>query len=196
MDKKSAVFIGLVFAGRLFSQTGFERALLAFLPSVWLLAVFICLTTCLIYKMTASILSSAIVPSHPAGSHKLGQSGDRGAAPGLHTPHLADFQLPISGTSDIYAEVGGSNLLFALTVAGYLLMMVLYGIHLNISSYRRFYYSKWICVAYPGRSDCGSSVHFTMAIYRTSQLSLFLALCKRRNELILPKARQVIIDKS
>ena len=185
--KNLAVFIGLVFAGRLFSQTDFERALLAFFT--------FCLASSCIYLLN-DLLDLQNDRQHPVKRNRPLASGRLPiswaiAAIGVLLLGCTlliwqIFQLPLSGTSDMYAKVGGSNLLFALTVVGYLLMMVLYGIHLkHIVLIDVFIIASGFVL----RILAGAivvPVYISPWLYIvTSQLSLFLALCKRRNELIL-----------
>jgi 4-hydroxybenzoate polyprenyltransferase len=185
--KNLAVFIGLVFAGRLFSQTGFERALLAFFT--------FCLASSCIYLLN-DLLDLQNDRQHPVKRNRPLASGRLPINWAIATIGVLllgcalliwqIFQLPISGTSDIYAEVGGSNLLFALTVAGYLLMMVWYGIHLkhivliDVFIIASGFVLRILAGAIVVPVDISPWLYIV-----TSQLSLFLALCKRRNELVL-----------
>jgi 4-hydroxybenzoate polyprenyltransferase len=185
--KNLAVFIGLVFAQQLFNPTGFERALLAFL--------IFCLAASSIYLFN-DLLDLENDRQHPTkrrrplASGRLPQSWAKCAIGGLL---LADaalvvllFRLPMDRNTDIFAAYGGANLLFTLTVASYLLIMVLYGIRLkhivliDVFIIAGGFVLRILAGAIVIPVDISPWLYIV-----TSQLSLFLALCKRRNELVL-----------
>ena len=97
---------------------------------------------------------------------------------------LIMFSIPVS--HDIYATHGGANVLFALTVVAYLVLMVLYSMHLKHVVLIDVFV---IAVGFMLRILAGAvviSVIISPWLYLvTCFLSLFLALSKRRHELTL-----------
>ena len=94
------------------------------------------------------------------------------------------FSLPVP--HDIYAPSGGANRLFALSVIGYLLLMILYSIHLKHMVLIDVFV---IAGGFVLRILAGTvviSVIISPWLYLvTCFLSLFLALSKRRHELVI-----------
>ena len=98
---------------------------------------------------------------------------------------LLIFSIPIKQT-DIFASLGGANVLFALTVVSYLLLMVLYSVWLKHIVLLDVFI---IASGFVLRILAGAVVIPVMIspwLYLvTILLSLFLALSKRRQELVL-----------
>src|SRR5205823_9987933 len=91
---------------------------------------------------------------------------------------------------DIFASLGGSNILFALTLASYLVLMVLYSIRLKHVVLLDVFI---IASGFVLRILAGAvviPVAISPWLYLvTILLSLFLALSKRRHELVLLEDR-------
>jgi 4-hydroxybenzoate polyprenyltransferase len=185
--KNFAVFIGLIFAQQLFSPVGFERASLAFL--------IFCVASSSIYLLN-DLLDLENDRQHPVkrlrplASGRLPKIWAKSAIGilllGDSALILLLFRLPMDRNKDIFATFGGANLLFTLTVAGYLLIMVLYGIRLkhivliDVFIIAGGFVLRILAGAIVIPVDISPWLYIV-----TSQLSLFLALCKRRNELVL-----------
>ena len=94
------------------------------------------------------------------------------------------FAIPVQ--SDIFANLGGVNLLFTVTIVTYLLLMVLYSMHLKHVVLLDVFV---IASGFVLRTLAGAvviPVSISPWLYLvTILLSLFLALNKRRHELIL-----------
>lgn len=184
--KNFAVFIGIVFAQRLFHILAFERAVLAF--------IIFCLVSSTIYLLN-DLLDLERDRRHPlkrkralaAGrlpvSWAIGGMGVLLALCGCFTGLL--YTIPIK-EQDIFTQFGGANLLFTLIVLAYLIIMVLYSTYLKhvvlidvfiIASGFVFRIMAGVVVI---------PVSISPWLYLvTSFLSLFLALSKRRHELVL-----------
>jgi 4-hydroxybenzoate polyprenyltransferase len=100
------------------------------------------------------------------------------------------FYMPIKPQIDIYSTLSGSNLLFALCIASYVLLMVLYNFQLKQIVLLDVFI---IAVGFVLRILAGAvviPVHISPWLYLvTILLSLFLALSKRRHELVLLKGQ-------
>ncbi len=184
--KNLALFVGLVFAQQLFTLRSFERALVAF-------AVF-CLASSSIYIFN-DLLDLERDRQHPTKSRRPLAKGDISVAWAIAT--IAILLLGCAGLMvliiyiptqqpDMYASMGGSNALFVLTVVTYLLLMALYSLWLkNIVLLDVFIIASGFVL----RILAGAVVIPVMIspwLYVvTILLSLFLALSKRRHELIL-----------
>src|SRR5947209_4544411 len=128
--KNLALFVGLVFAQRLFILSAFERAAVAF--------VAFCLASSIIYLLN-DLLDLENDRQHPAKRHRPLASGRlpvSWAVVSMGILLLACagltsliFTLPVE--TDTFARFGGANLLFAATIFSYLLLMVLYSIRLK-----------------------------------------------------------------
>ncbi len=166
--KNLALFVGLVFAQRLFSVSSFERVALAF--------VAFCLA------------------SHPAKRHRPLASGSlpvSWAVVGMGILLLACagltsliFTLPVE--TDTFARFGGANLLFAATILSYLILMVLYSIRLKHIVLLDVFViaSGFVLRILAGAVVIPVSISPWLYLV-TILLSLFLALNKRRHELVL-----------
>ena len=185
--KNLAIFVGIVFAQRLFSLSLFERAFIAF--------VAFCLASSSIYLLN-DLLDLENDRQHPVKSKRPLASG---ALPipwavvtmgvlvlvcGALTSLL--FFIPIAGQIDIFAAYGGTSVLFALTVAAYLLLMVLYSVRLKHVVLLDVFI---IASGFVLRILAGAvviPVEISPWLYLVAiLLSLFLALNKRRNEIVL-----------
>jgi 4-hydroxybenzoate polyprenyltransferase len=187
--KNLALFVGLVFAQQLFSLTSFERASVAF--------VVFCLASSSIYVFN-DLLDLEQDRQHPKKSKRPLASGDLPISWAIVTLGilvlgcagftLLIFSIPIQEI-DIFASLGGANVLFALTVVAYLLLMVLYSLRLKHIVILDVFI---IASGFVLRILAGAVVIPVMIspwLYLvTILLSLFLALSKRRHELILLQA--------
>lgn len=184
--KNLALFVGIVFAQRLLTLPSFARACVAF--------VIFCLASSCIYLFN-DLLDLENDRQHPVKRLRPLASGR------LPVPHaiaaiivlllacaaLATllFFMPIAPLSDIFAPIG-ANVLFALSVAAYLLLMVLYSVRLKHVILLDVFI---IAAGFVLRILAGAvviPVFVSPWLYLvTILLSLFLALSKRRHELVL-----------
>ena len=184
--KNLALFVGLVFAQQLFTPTSFERAFVAF--------VVFCLASSSIYIFN-DLLDLEHDRQHPTKSNRPLASGKLPISWAIVTIGILIlvcaglivliFSIPIQQT-DIFASLGGANVLFALTVASYVLLMVLYSVRLKHIVLLDVFI---IASGFVLRILAGAVVIPVMIspwLYLvTILLSLFLALSKRRHELVL-----------
>jgi 4-hydroxybenzoate polyprenyltransferase len=183
--KNLALFVGLVFAQQLFSLTSFERASIAF--------VVFCLASSSIYLFN-DLLDLERDRQHPIKSKRPLASGDLPISWAivsigiliLSCAGLILFLFSIPAQQiDVFASLGGANVLFALTVATYLLLMALYSVRLKHVVLLDVFI---IASGFILRILAGAVVLPVMIspwLYLvTILLSLFLALSKRRHELI------------
>jgi len=183
--KNLALFIGLVFAQQLFYRILDVRAVLAF--------VVFCLASSFIYLFNDLLdlekdRQHPLKRSRPLASGRLPVSWAVAGAGVLllciSALVLVMFSIPIS--HDIYASDGGANILFALSVVVYLLLMVLYSMYLKHIVLIDVF---TIAAGFVLRILAGTvviSVIISPWLYLvTCFLSLFLALSKRRHELRL-----------
>ncbi|MGZ6356511.1 MAG: decaprenyl-phosphate phosphoribosyltransferase [Ktedonobacteraceae bacterium] len=184
--KNLALFVGLVFAQQLFTLTSFERACIAF--------VVFCLASSCVYIFN-DLLDLERDRQHPTKSQRPLASGDLPISWAITTIGilllccagltLLLFRIPIQQT-DIFASLGGANVLFALTVITYLLLMALYSVWLKHIVLLDVFI---IASGFVLRIVAGTVVIPVMIspwLYLvTILLSLFLALSKRRHELVL-----------
>ena len=181
--KNGAVFIGLVFAQQLFNTFSLERTLLA-------CGAFCCASSS-IYVLNDLLdlehdRQHPVKRSRPLASGRLPISWAISAMGimlllcGLLTGCI--FASPYTLT-DIYASIGGPNLLFAACILAYLLLNVFYSIHL-----KHMVIVDVFCIAigFVLRILAGAvvvPVVISPWLYLvTCFLSLFLALSKRRHE--------------
>ncbi len=185
--KNLAVFVGIIFAQRLFSVPSLERTALAF--------VTFCLASSTIYLLN-DLLDLENDRQHPTKRYRPIASGTLPtswaigamsvlllACAGLTT---AIFFVPIAPHSDIYAPYGGANLLFALTIVTYLILMTLYSIRLKHVVLIDVFIiaSGFVLRILAGAVVIPVSISGWLYLV-TCLLSLFLALSKRRHELVL-----------
>ncbi len=185
--KNLSLFVGLVFAQRLFNPFAFGRALLAFLA--------FCLASSCTYLLN-DLFDVEKDRLHPTKRYRPLASGHlpRSWAIGgiclllLLCASLCGllFVVPISNPPDLFANLGGGSLLFTLTVISYLLMMVLYNTHLKHVVLLDVFI---IATGFVLRILAGTvviPVSISPWLYLvTILLALFLALAKRRHELVL-----------
>lgn len=184
--KNLSLFVGIVFAGRLFTPSSFGRASVAF--------VVFCLASSCIYLLN-DLLDLEQDRQHPVkrlrslASGRLPVSWAIGTiallllACGALTTLL--FFLPIAPLTDIFAPVG-ANALFALSVAAYLLLMVLYSVRLKHVVLLDVFIiaSGFVLRILAGAVVIPVSISPWLYLV-TILLALFLALSKRRHELVL-----------
>ena len=184
--KNLALFVGIVFAQRLFTLSSFARACVAF--------VVFCLASSCIYLFN-DLLDLENDRQHPTkrlrplASGRLPASWAIGAIVVLLLACAALitllFFLPIAPLTDIFAPVG-ANALFALSVVAYLLLMVLYSVRLKHVILLDVFL---IAAGFVLRILAGAvviPVFVSPWLYLvTILLALFLALSKRRHELVL-----------
>lgn len=185
--KNLALFVGIVFAQRLLDLSAFERAFVAF--------VVFCLASSSIYLLN-DLFDLENDRQHPVKCKRPLASGRLPtswaivaigmlilACAGLT---LLVFKIPIQFSTDLFASFGGPNLLFALTVAAYLLLMVLYSARLKHVVLLDVFV---IASGFVLRILAGAvviPVVISPWLYLVAiLLSLFLALNKRRHELVL-----------
>jgi 4-hydroxybenzoate polyprenyltransferase len=183
--KNTVVFIGLVFSQQLFSMPSLTRAILAFIT--------FCFASSCIYILN-DLLDLEKDRQHPVKRARPLASGRLPVSWAITlmavlflvccVVSFVVFQTP--SLPDIYASLGGANILFALTIAGYLLLNVFYSIRL-----KHVVLVDVFCIAtgFVLRIIAGTvviPVVISPWLYLvTCFLSLFLALGKRRHELVL-----------
>src|SRR6266699_2157752 len=185
--KNLALFVGLVFAQQLFTLTSFERAGLAF--------VAFCLASSFTYLLN-DLLDLENDRHHPTKRNRPMASGRlpiSWAVTAMGILLLVSsgltaliFTIPIHVQRDIFAAIGGANLLFTATLATYLLLMVLYSVRLKHVVLLDVFIiaSGFVLRILAGAVVVPVSISpwlYLVAIL----LSLFLALNKRRNEIVL-----------
>ena len=189
--KNLALFIGLVFAQQLFTLSSFERAVLAF-------AAF-CLASSFIYLLN-DLLDLENDRQHPVKRNRPLAAGTLPIAWAMTAMGFLIlgcagitaliFTIPIHAQPDIFADLGGSNLLFTATIMIYLLVMVLYSIRLKHVVLIDVFViaSGFILRILAGAVVVPVSISPWLYLV-TILLSLFLALNKRRHELVLLEGR-------
>jgi len=183
--KNLALFVGLVFAQQLFTLASFERAALAF-------AAF-CLASSIIYLLN-DLLDLENDRKHPVKCLRPLASGSLPISwaivmIGILLVVCAGltsllFTIPIH--SDIFARFGGANLLFIFTIATYLILMVFYSLRLKHVVLLDVFIiaSGFVLRILAGAVVIPVSISPWLYLV-TILLSLFLALNKRRHELVL-----------
>lgn len=185
--KNLALFVGIVFAQQLFTPLLFERAAIAF-------AAF-CLASSATYLLN-DLLDLEHDRLHPIKCKRPLASGTLPtswavAAIGVlllvcGSLTLLIFTIPLGHQRDIFASLGGGSFLFALTLASYLLLMVLYSLRLKHIVLLDVFV---IAGGFVLRILAGTvviAVSLSPWLYLvTILLSLFLALSKRRHELVI-----------
>ncbi len=184
--KNLALFVGLVFAQQLFLITSFERAFVAF--------VVFCLASSSVYIFN-DLLDLERDRQHPTKSKRPLARGDLPISWAIAT--IAILLLGCAGLialimyipiqqNDMYASLGGANVLFVLTIITYLFLMALYSLWLKHIVLLDVFV---IASGFVLRILAGAVVIPVMIspwLYLvTILLSLFLALNKRRHELVL-----------
>jgi 4-hydroxybenzoate polyprenyltransferase len=191
--KNLALFVGIVFAQRLLSLPVFERAVVAF--------VTFCLASSAVYLFN-DLLDVENDRQHPVKSKRPLASGALPASWAVIATALLIlacaglialiFFIPIAGPlpfedqPDIFAVYGGASFLFALTVATYLLLMGLYSARLkHVVLLDVFIIASGFVLRILAGTVVLPVVISPWLYLVTILLSLFLALNKRRNELVL-----------
>ncbi len=185
--KNLALFVGIVFAQRLLSLPVFGRAVIAF--------VAFCLASSIIYLLN-DLLDLENDRQHPVKSKRPLASGALPAswavaAIGVLLLACAGlitlvFFIPITGQTDIFASYGGASVLFALTISAYLLLMALYSVRLkHVVLLDVFIIASGFVLRILAGTVVLPVVISPWLYLVTILLSLFLALNKRRNELVL-----------
>ncbi len=184
--KNFAVFIGIVFAQRLFNPPEIVRAALAFF--------IFCLISSCIYLLN-DLLDLERDRQHPVKRRRPLAAG-RLPIPWAITSvgilllvcaGLTSllYTLPITG-KDIFAHLGGANLLFTLIITAYLFIMTLYSLRLKHIVLIDVF---TIASGFVLRIIAGVvviPVYISPWLYLVASfLALFLALGKRRHELVL-----------
>jgi 4-hydroxybenzoate polyprenyltransferase len=185
--KNLAIFVGIVFAQRLLSFTLVERAVIAF-------AAF-CLASSSIYLLN-DLLDLENDRQHPMKCKRPLASGKLPTSWAIVTMGvlvlgcaaftLLIFYIPGNHQTDIFASFGGGSLLFALIVAAYLVLMVLYNVRLKHVVLLDVFIiaSGFVLRILAGAVVIPVSISPWLYLV-TILLSLFLDLSKRRHELVL-----------
>ncbi|GAC1349594.1 MAG: decaprenyl-phosphate phosphoribosyltransferase [Ktedonobacteraceae bacterium] len=188
--KNLALFVGIVFAQRLFTFSSFERAGFAF-------AAF-CLASSMIYLLN-DLLDLEQDRQHPVKRNRPLACGSLPISWAIVTMCIlllacagltfVIFTIPIQVQPDLFAAYGGANLLFAATIVSYLGLMVLYSIHLKHIVLLDVFIiaSGFVLRILAGAVVIPVSISAWLYLV-TILLSLFLALNKRRHELVLLQA--------
>ncbi|HZU01050.1 MAG TPA: decaprenyl-phosphate phosphoribosyltransferase [Ktedonobacteraceae bacterium] len=185
--KNVIVFIGVVFAQRIFNILAFERAMFAF--------VVFCLASSCVYLLN-DLHDLENDRMHPTKRFRPLASGallKEWAKIAIGVLLIADFAivaliflLPLPGPNDLFARLGGANILFVLALAAYLVLMVLYTSRLKHVVLIDVFI---IASGFVLRILAGAvviPVAISPWLYCVACfLSLFLALSKRRHELLL-----------
>ena len=185
--KNLSLFVGIVFAQRLFSLTSFERASLAFLA--------FCLASSFIYLFN-DLLDLENDRQHPVKRQRPLASGRLPISWAISAMSIllllcasitaVIFATPIFPQKDIFANLGGSNLLFTGTIITYLLLMILYSVRLKHVVLLDVFViaSGFVLRILAGALVIPVSISPWLYLV-TILLSLFLAFNKRRHELVL-----------
>lgn len=184
--KNLAIFVGLVFAQRLFNPTLFERAALAF--------VAFCLASSSIYLLN-DLLDLENDRQHPKKKNRPLAAGTlpeawAKVAIGLLWLCCAGFAtslffIPLQG-ADIFAGLGGANILFTSVLTGYVVLMILYSVRLkHVVLLDVFIIASGFALRILAGAVVIPVVISPWLYVVTIMLSLLLALGKRRNELVL-----------
>lgn len=185
--KNFALFIGLVFAQQLFRVPSLERTLLA--------GCIFCLASSSIYILNDLLdltqdRQHPVKRNRPLASGLLPLSWGWGAIAFLLCScaalTLLLFRIPIAAQQDMYRLFGGANLLFTITLVGYLLLMTLYSFRLkHIVLVDVFVIAGGFLLRILAGAVVVPVAISPWLYLVTSFLSLFLALSKRRHELML-----------
>jgi 4-hydroxybenzoate polyprenyltransferase len=185
--KNLGVFVGLVFAQRLFTLPSFERTALAF--------VAFCLASSFIYLVN-DVLDLENDRRHPVKKSRPLASGALPLAWAYTTMGVLllacaavttlIFFLPTGPFPDTFADLGGANLLFTLTISSYIILMILYSVRLKHVVLLDVFViaSGFVLRILAGAVVIPVSISSWLYLV-TILLSLFLALNKRRHELVL-----------
>ena len=185
--KNFALFIALVFAQQLFNLPSLERTMVA-----WLI---FCLAASSIYLLN-DLLDLQQDRQHPFKRLRPLASGLVPISWARATIVVlllccallvyALFAMPIAPLPDIYAPLGGTNVLFTLTLVTYLLLMTLYSLKLkHVVLIDVFVIAAGFVLRILAGAVVVPVVISPWLYLVTCFLSLFLALGKRRHELVL-----------
>ncbi len=185
--KNLTVFVGVVFSQHLFVLLSLERAALAF--------VAFCLASSCIYLLN-DVCDKERDKQHPVKRNRPLASGDLPVTWALSAmgflllactgATLLLYLYPIAPQSDIFASLGGSSLLFALAIIAYIIVMILYNLcfkHIVLIDVF-IIASGFVIRVLAGVVVIPVSISpwlYLVAIL----LALFLALNKRRHEIVL-----------
>jgi 4-hydroxybenzoate polyprenyltransferase len=181
--KNFALFVGLVFAQQLFHGTLDVRAIFAF--------IIFCLSSSVIYIFN-DILDLEKDRQHPlkrlrplaSGRLPVSWAITGGGVLLLCSSALMLAMFSISVSHDIYTRYGGANMLFAVSVVGYVSLMFLYSIYLkHIVLIDVFTIAGGFVLRILAGAVVISVIVSPWLYLVTCFLSLFLALSKRRHEL-------------
>lgn len=185
--KNFAVFFGIVFAQRLLNPLLCERALLA--------CVIFCFTSSSMYLFN-DLRDLEKDRQHPVKCLRPIASGQLPVSWAITAMIMllllcvaltaSLFLLPLTPQQDIFAAYGGANLLFALVIIAYVTLMVFYNLSLkHIVLIDVFTIALgFILRILAGTTVVAVSISAWLYLV-TCFLSLFLALAKRRHELVL-----------
>ncbi|GAC1384573.1 MAG: decaprenyl-phosphate phosphoribosyltransferase [Ktedonobacteraceae bacterium] len=185
--KNLALFVGLVFAQQLFSAASFERASLAF-------AAF-CLASSFTYLLN-DLLDLENDRQHPVKRKRPLAAGSLPISwavtmmgillVGCLSLTAFVFAVPMQSQQDVFANFGGANLVFTATIITYLLLMVLYSLRLKHVVLLDVFIiaSGFVLRILAGAVVIPVSISPWLYLV-TILLSLFLALNKRRHELVI-----------
>ncbi|MBE3560945.1 MAG: decaprenyl-phosphate phosphoribosyltransferase [Ktedonobacteraceae bacterium] len=185
--KNGAVFIGILFSQHLFDWLALERAIIAF--------VTFCFASSSIYLLN-DLLDLEKDRQHPVKRLRPLAAGRLPASWAIVTMGmlvlasvgmiLVLYTLPFPRQPDIFASLGGANLLFAIIIASYLLLMVAYGLRLKHVVLIDVFIIAGGFVLRIMAGAVAIPVFISPWLYLvTIFLALFLALSKRRHELTL-----------
>lgn len=185
--KNLALFVGIVFAQQLFSPALFARTVLAF--------VAFCLASSTIYLLN-DLLDLENDRQHPTKSKRPLASGALPVSWAIAAIALllafcalataAIFFIPTQPGADIFARYGGASLAFTATITAYLVLMVLYSTRLkHVVVMDVFIIASGFVLRILAGVVVIPVVISPWLYLVTILLSLFLALNKRRNEMVL-----------
>ncbi len=185
--KNGAVFVGLIFAQRLFAPIALERTILAF--------VIFCLVSSCVYLLN-DLIDIARDRQHPTKRMRPFASGLVPIRWGIVAIFFLLllcgsilsilFQLPLHSFPDPFANLGGANILFTLTIITYIVLMVFYSIYLkHVVLIDVFIIAiGFVLRIFAGAIIIAAAISPWLYLV-TCFLSLFLAFSKRRHELVL-----------
>jgi 4-hydroxybenzoate polyprenyltransferase len=184
--KNMALFVGLVFAQKLFNPLLFGRATLAF--------VIFCLASSGIYLFN-DLLDIEQDRQHPRKKYRPLAAGTLPVSWAITTIGIlwlasavltvGLFLIPLVGP-DTFASSGGANVLFSVVLAGYILLMILYSLRLkHVVLLDVFIIASGFVLRILAGAVAIPVVISPWLYVVTVMLSLLLALGKRRNELVV-----------
>lgn len=207
--KNLLLFAGVTFAGRLLDGSAVLRASLAFVLFCLLAGATYLINDLMDVradrlhptKRTRALASGrlpiasawvgvvallALAAALLVGIELLPQDSHQWRLSSLFPPHLVAAPSQLAANHDAYAHLGGSGLLFALTAVGYIALMVAYSLKLKHVVLLDVF---TISAGFVLRAMAGAfvvAVRISPWLYLcTILLALFLALGKRRQELLL-----------